>query len=99
MYEVPGGTRSAVTDLAWSSVVTYSDPMSAAAVLPILEDGSVACRLASDETLPGLATFFSVQVPTQLLHRARWLPDSAKVSESELTCLATRELPDNPDER
>jgi hypothetical protein len=59
------------------------------------------CRAASRpmRLFRGLATFFSVQVPTQLLHRARWLLDSAKVSESELTYLATRELPDNPDER
>ena len=76
----------------WSSVVTYSDPISAEAVLPILKDGEVPCRITSDETLPGLASFFSVEVPSELLHRARWLLDSAKVSDSELTYLATKEL-------
>ena len=80
-------------DQSWSSVVTYSDRISAEAVLPILEDGAVPSRITSDETLPGLASFFSVEVPAELLHRARWLLDSAKVSDSELTYLATQELP------
>ena len=84
---------------AWSPVVTYSDPISAAAVLPILKDGSVPCRVISDETLPGLATFFSVEVPHELLHRAQWLLESAKVSESELTYLATQELPDGSSDK
>ena len=86
-------------DLGWSSVVTYSDRISAEAVLPILEDGAVPCRITSDETLPGLASFFSVEVPSELLHRARWLLDSAKVSDSELAYLATKELPGGPEER
>jgi hypothetical protein len=83
----------------WSSVVTYSDPISAEAVLPILRDGEVPCRIRSDETLPGLASFFSVEVPSELLHRARWLLDSAKVSDSELTYLATKELSDGSEGR
>lgn len=80
-------------------MVTYSDRISAAGVLPILEDGVVPCRISSDETLPGLASFFSVEVPSELLHRARWLLDSAKVSDSELVYLATKELPGGPEER
>ena len=81
----------------WSSVVTYSDPISAEAALPILKDGRVPCRITSDATIPGLASFFSVEVPSELLHRARVLLDSAKVSDAELTYLATQELPGDSD--
>jgi hypothetical protein len=79
---------------AWSTVVTYPDRLSAEAVLGLLTGGGVACQIISDEHLPGLASFFSIIVPTELLHRARWLLQDSQVSESELTYLATRELPD-----
>jgi hypothetical protein len=78
----------------WSGVASYSERISAEAVLGLLAQGGVPGRISSDESLPGLATFFCVVVPTGLLHRARFLLAEAQVSESELTYLATRELPD-----
>lgn len=81
----------------WSEVVTLSDRISAEAVLGLLTQGDVPGRIVSDEHLPGLGLFFSVVVPAELLHRARWLLSEAQVSEAELTYLATRELPDEPD--
>ena len=78
----------------WSTVVTYPDRITAEAMLGLLTSGGVPCQLTSDEHLPGLASFFSLIVPTELLHRARWLLQDSQVSESELTYLATQELPD-----
>lgn len=80
----------------WSEVVTHPDRISAEAVLGLLAQGDVPARIVSDEHLPGLGLFFSVVVPTELLHRARWLLSEAQVSEAELTYLATKELPDDP---
>jgi hypothetical protein len=75
----------------WGTVVTYPDRLSAEAVL-VLTSGGVPCQITSDEHLPGFASFFSLIVPTELLHRARWLHQDFQVSESELTYLATQEL-------
>lgn len=82
----------------WSEVVTYADRASAEVVLALLAQADVPGRIVSDEHLPGLGLFFSVVVPAELLHRARWLLSEAQVSESELTYLATKELPDGPNE-
>jgi hypothetical protein len=78
----------------WSTVVTYPDRSTAEAMLGLLSSGGVPCHITSDEHLPGLASFFSIVVPSELLHGARWLLEDAKVSESELTFFATQELPD-----
>lgn len=83
---------------AWSEVVTFPDRISAEAVLGLLTQSNVPGRIVSDEHIPGLGLFFSVVVPTELLHRARWLLSEAQVSEAELTYLATKELPDEPDQ-
>jgi hypothetical protein len=58
----------------------------------------VPCRVASNETLPGLATEFAVLVPVELLHRAQWILQQTNFSEEELTYLATGELPDGNDD-
>lgn len=81
---------------AWSEVVTHPDRLSAELALALLAQGGVPGRIVSDEHLPGLGLFFSVVVPAGFLSRARWLLAAAPVSESELTWLATRELPDEP---
>jgi hypothetical protein len=82
-----------VPDSGWTSVVTYSDPISAEAVRGLLEAEGVPCRIAPSESFPGLALFYAVEVPTPVLYRARWLLASAEVSENELNYLATGELP------
>ena len=78
---------------SWSTVVTCPDRITAEAMLGLLTSGGVPCQLTSDEHLPGSHPSFPI-VPTELLHRARWLLQDSQVSESELTYLATQELPD-----
>ncbi len=84
-------------DDTWSAVATFSDPISAEAFAGRLTAEEVPCRIASNETLPGLASAFAVLVPAELLHRAQWILKQADFSEQELTYLATGELP-NADE-
>jgi hypothetical protein len=82
----------------WSSVGSYPDRVAAAVVLGLLAANDVPGRISSDETIPGLTTFVSVDVPTELLPRARSIMQSARVPDNELTYLATHELPQGPTE-
>jgi hypothetical protein len=77
----------------WSVFASFGDRISAQALVGLLESEKLPCRFASNEPVPGLGTEFSVLVPTQLLHRARWIHEQSQVSEQELTYLATGELP------
>jgi hypothetical protein len=81
----------------WSVVATFGDRISAQALVGLLDSEKVLCRLSSNEPLPGLGSEFAVLVPTKLLHRARWIREQARVSEQELTYLATGELPGEPE--
>lgn len=82
----------------WGEVATYPDRISAELVLGLLAQGGVPGRIVSDEHLPGLGLFFSVVVPAELLHHAQSLLSEPQVSESELTDLATKKLPDGANE-
>jgi hypothetical protein len=81
-----------VADATWTSVVTYANRISAEAIVGLLSGENVPCRIDSNDDPPGLGSFFSVVVPAQLLHRARWVLMQSQVSERELTFLATGEL-------
>jgi hypothetical protein len=76
----------------WSAVVTYSDRISAEAIVGLLNASGIPTYIGSDEHVPGLGSNFSVFVSADLLRRARWLLQSTHVSEGELTELAVGEL-------
>ncbi len=78
-----------MNDADWVNVDTFSDRLSAEALVGLLAGAGVPAYIASDEPIPGLARSFSVLVPPALLHRARWILNQEPVSESELTYLAT----------
>jgi hypothetical protein len=78
----------------WSVFASFGDRISAQALFGLLESEKLACRLVSNEAVPGLGTEFSVLVLTHQLHRAEWIRKQSQVSEQELTYLATGELPD-----
>jgi len=82
-----------VPTAGWSEVATFGDRTSAEALVGLLESESLPCQLASNEPVPGLGIEFAVLVPAELLHRANWIRQQARVSEQELTFLATGELP------
>jgi hypothetical protein len=77
----------------WSILATFGDRISAQALVGLLDSEKLTCRLISNEPLPGLGSEFAVMVPRMLLQRATRLRDEARVSEQELTYLATGEKP------
>jgi hypothetical protein len=81
----------------WVSVAVYSDRMSAEATLGRLAGDEIPAYISSDEHVPGLGTHFDVLVPSDLLHRARWILRESPLSERELTYLATGELNESGD--
>jgi len=83
-----------VRDSGWSTVVEYADRLSAEASIALLQAENVPSYISTDEPLPASGSF-AVQVPAELLHRARWLLNASGLSDRELTYLATRELSDD----
>lgn len=77
-----------MNDTDWVSVDSFADRFSAEALVGLLAGEGVPGYIASDEPIPGLARNFSVLVPPELLHRARWILNQEPVSETELTHLA-----------
>ncbi len=78
----------------WSEIASFGDPISAEALVGLLESEKVPCHIDSNEIVPGLGTRFAVLVPAELVHRANWVRNqAAHVTEQELTYLATGQLP------
>jgi hypothetical protein len=77
----------------WSIVASFGDQISAQALSGLLESESMPCMVISNAAIPGLGTEFSVLVPTPQLHRATLIREENRVSDAELTYLATGELP------
>jgi hypothetical protein len=80
----------------WSIVASFGDPISAQALSGLLQSESMPCMVISNAAVPGLGTEFSVLVPTPELHRANLIREQNRVSDEELTYLATGELPGSP---
>jgi hypothetical protein len=78
----------------WSAVVSYPDRLTAEAFVGLLTAERIPCWIASNADLPGLGFNFSVCVPAALAHRARWILEQVKISESELARLATGQVSD-----
>jgi hypothetical protein len=83
----------------WSSVATYSDRISAEAILALLAAENISGYIASNEHIPGLGSEFSVLVPSQWRSRAMAVLEQSHVPEKELALLATGELPETPKEK
>jgi hypothetical protein len=81
----------------WTNVATYSDRISAEAVLGLLEAENVPGYIASNEDIPGLGSEFSVLVPNQWRSRALEVLRQSQVPEAELTFLATGKVPNASD--
>jgi hypothetical protein len=81
----------------WSVVAKFGDGISAQALVGLLESEKVPCYLASNAAVPGLGTEFAVLVPTDFLRKAQRTVEQARVSEQELSYLATGERPGEPE--
>ncbi len=79
----------------WSLVAAFGDRISAQALMGLLESEGLRCLFVSNAVVPGLGTEFAVLVPAEQQRRAQWIREQNRVSEEELTYLATGELPDD----
>ncbi|HYM33941.1 MAG TPA: hypothetical protein VET48_01025 [Steroidobacteraceae bacterium] len=77
---------------SWQVFASYGDVASAEAVAGLLRSESVPVQLASDEPIPGLVMNVRVMVPSDLMHRAKWIMSQAQLSDAELIFLATGKL-------
>ena len=80
----------------WAIVASFGDRISAQALAGLLTSERVPCQLVSNAPLPGLGTEFAVMVPKRFLQSALRIREDTRVSEQELTYLATGELPGEP---
>ena len=87
-------TASATT--IWKPFATTSDTVSAEAIAGRLRSEGVPVTVRTDVAVLGEARLCQVCVPSDMLHRARWIFDTESFTEAELTFLATGEL--SPDE-
>ena len=76
----------------WKHIQSFSDELSAEVLAGELRREGVPVEVVNRSHLPGLDENVSVQVPTSLAHRARWIMKSLKPSTEELTFEATGEL-------
>jgi len=91
----PVANREAnVSNASWVSVETYSDKISAEAILGLLTGAGLPAYIRSDEHVPGLGSRFSVFVPSDRERQARRILEQGPVSDSELTELAMAVKPD-----
>ena len=71
----------------WVTIESFADRFSAEALLGRLTGEGVLAYIDADEPIPGLSRNFSVRVPPELAHRAKWLLGQT-VSDDELSALA-----------
>jgi hypothetical protein len=76
----------------WTVFRELSDPASAEALIELLIKQGVPARVAAEPVLPGMAGDYSVSVPSELLHRARWIAPEWPYDDAELAYLATGDL-------
>jgi hypothetical protein len=83
-----------VPNTSWVSVAAYSDKISAEAILGLLSGAGLPAYIKSDEHVPGLGSHFCVFVPLDRVRQAQRILEQGRVSEKELTELATGEKAD-----
>ena len=77
---------------SWDVFESYGDVASAEAITGLLRSEAVPVQLMPDEPIPGLVKCVRLMVPSDLLHRAKWVVSHAQLSDAELTFLATGQL-------
>jgi hypothetical protein len=80
----------------WQEFRRIPDLPSAQALVELLLAENVPARVEAPNLLPGVEGYFVVLVSDTFLHRARWVAPESQFDESELTFLATGELPGQP---
>jgi len=76
----------------WQEFVSFSDAASAEAVAGLLRSEGVPTQVIADQPIPGLIQNVHLFVPSDLMHRAKWLTSQTQLTEAELVYLATGKL-------
>ena len=75
-----------------TQIAALEDEASAEFLAGMLRAEGVPTDVRPISPLPGIVDEVQVYVPTWLVHRARWLMNSSKVTDEELRFAATGEL-------
>ena len=86
------GSTLVMSVSSWESLLTVFDTLSAQVLAERLNADGVPTRVQADSPLFGVARTCEIFVPTELVHRARWLLASSQFSDAELSYLATGKL-------
>jgi hypothetical protein len=81
-----------MSESTWQLLVTVYDTISAQLLTDRLNGEGVPTQVRSDSELLGMARTCQIFVPPELHHRARYVLDSERFSDSELAWLATGRL-------
>ncbi len=81
----------------WDEFAVLEDQASAEALAGRLRMEGVPVEIKAYSPVPGLNEGFRLMVPRRLAHRARWVVASIDTTDSELTYLATGDLPGTDD--
>lgn len=81
----------------WKILTTVHDTLSAQVLLDRLRGEGVTVRLRTDTAILGEARRCDVLVLKTMAHRAQAVLDQPCFTDEELTELALRETPENPD--
>jgi hypothetical protein len=76
----------------WVPFQRLADLPSAQALLERLLAEKVPARIEAPYLLPAIDGYYIVSVPSEALHRARWVAPEMPFSDAELTYLATGQL-------
>ena len=76
----------------WAPFRKLADLPSAQALVELLLTHKVPARIESPHFLSGIDGYYTVAVPSELLHRASWVSPEMPFDEAELAFLATGQL-------
>ncbi|HTT03517.1 MAG TPA: hypothetical protein VMG11_15665 [Steroidobacteraceae bacterium] len=81
---------------AWETAAVVADTLSAQALLGRLASEGITARLQTDTALLGAVRQCAIQVPRELIQRARYVLWGTQFSDEELAALATGEGGEDP---
>ena len=76
----------------WEVIASVTDVPSARALVGLLQSERVPADIRTETVLLGEMRNCDVVVPSELVHRARWVLAQAHFSDAELTYMATGEF-------
>ena len=91
-FERGSGEAGVLLSERWQEFAAYSDAASAEVAAGLLRSEDVPVSVLSDEPMPGLIRGFRLMVPSELIHRARWVVSNAAFTDEELAFFATARL-------